>query len=86
MTVWARLTWQAAVPDAFAPALAARLGVLARPAAGSPGAWTIGLGVAGYVVVLLVGLRLAILVRLLLLVLAVRAPGSSGHLSLSYLR
>jgi hypothetical protein len=46
LTLWARLTWQAAVPDAFAAGLAARLGVAARQGGGVPGAWTIGLGVA----------------------------------------
>jgi hypothetical protein len=46
VTLWARLTWQAADPDAFAPALGERLGVVARPGEAGRGTWTIGLGAA----------------------------------------
>ena len=47
MMRWARLTWQVPDPAAFAPGLAERLGVVARPGGGLvPDAWTVDLGAA----------------------------------------
>ncbi|MEO5965568.1 MAG: hypothetical protein ABIR11_08890 [Candidatus Limnocylindrales bacterium] len=43
MTLWARLTWQAADPTGIAASLAARLGVVAREGGGAPGAISIDL-------------------------------------------
>jgi hypothetical protein len=46
MTLWARLTWQAARPDRLAADLARRLGIAARPGRVSPGTWVFDLGSA----------------------------------------
>jgi hypothetical protein len=47
MTRWARVTWQVPDPATFAPALAARLGTVAKEGGGlGPDAWTIDLGSA----------------------------------------
>jgi hypothetical protein len=46
MTLWARLTWQAAGPDRLAADLAHRLGIRARAGALAPGTWEFDLGSA----------------------------------------
>jgi hypothetical protein len=44
VTLWARLTWQAAAPDRLAAGLARRLGMDARPGGVTPGTWVFELG------------------------------------------
>jgi len=46
MTFWARLTWQAKDPPALATDLERRLGVVATPGGGVPGALVVALGTA----------------------------------------
>jgi hypothetical protein len=46
MTLWARLTWQAAGPDRLAADLARRLGIGMQPGSVTPGTWVFDLGTA----------------------------------------